>query len=118
MLLSSLSLLASSLVPLAALPGSFASPVTLTIRNNAGRPTAQLQNGTVRGVHLPTFAQDGAFTLRNAESLLLTFAEPMQPSSVSHTPSRPSATCACAVLGRLKRASTAGPSKQSSTRPL
>ncbi|GJN93281.1 hypothetical protein Rhopal_006328-T1 [Rhodotorula paludigena] len=58
MQLSSLSLLASSLVPLAALPGSSASPVALTTRNNAGRPTAQLQNGTVRGVHLPTFAQD------------------------------------------------------------
>jgi hypothetical protein len=39
-----------------------ASPVTLAARNN-GAPTAHIQNGTVSGVSLSTFSQEGAFEL-------------------------------------------------------
>lgn len=37
-----------------------ASPITLAARNNGGSPSVTIKNGTVEGVTLPTFDQEGA----------------------------------------------------------
>ena len=88
-MVAGLSALALALAVALAARHSTASPVQLHARyNGGGAPSAVISNGTVEGVLLPTFSQDGASSLSSAR--LRAQADPeLAPHSIPRHPLRP-----------------------------